>query len=645
MITARLFPLPPPKVPPDAGVFMPPQELWDRAERDTEPKLGTSPATTWAARLTVTAATLMMTAFFAYWLYGALAPSGINVWEGVFIFLATSCFVWVSVGTSAALLGFILMRFGAAPAIPVIPSADTPLATKTALLFPIYHESPARIAATIEELAKDLADRGHGDKFSVFVLSDTRPGQDRDLEVETFEILKRIVASRMEVFYRYREENVGKKAGNIQDWIVRHGGEFEQFVIFDADSVMSAETLVRLAAAMEHNPHAGLIQTVPKLISSTTTFARLQQFANAAYGPILARGLSAWSGQSANYWGHNAIIRTRPFAKYAGLPKLDGAPPFGGHIQSHDFVEAALLRRAGWAVYMAPQLTGSYESSPPTLIDMAIRDRRWVQGNLQHLGLITVRGLTLTSRVHLFMGAYGYLVSAFWVALMLVGMALSLPFLTGDEANMANVDELVTGDAVTVLVMTVSALFLPKALGLVNWLLTTRRSVASALQTIAGTVVEVILSVLLAPILLMTHLQAIVEFIRGRDSGWAAQRRDADGVTLAEAIRFHVRHVMIGLVLAAISVSVSWWLLAWMAPVVLGLILAPWVTWLTSRCSLPSISLMLATDEDLKVPDIVSRVETRAARWRRFCESPARTDTKTKEVSVTPLPGAPAPLT
>src|SRR5690606_19922579 len=161
-----------------------------------EPKLGTSPATTWAARLTVTAATLMMTAFFAYWLYGALAPSGINVWEGVFIFLATSCFVWVSVGTSAALLGFILMRFGAAPAIPVIPSQDTPLPTKTALPFPLYHESPARIAATIEELAKDLADRGHGDKFSVFVLSDTRPGQDRDLEVETFEILKRIVASR-----------------------------------------------------------------------------------------------------------------------------------------------------------------------------------------------------------------------------------------------------------------------------------------------------------------------------------------------------------------------------------------------------------------------------------------------------------------
>src|SRR5690606_4043629 len=214
------------------------QELWDRAERDTEARLGTSPASTWLARLFIAATTLTIAGFFAYWLYHALLPGGLGFLEGTFIFLATSCFVWVSVGTPPSLLGFLPLRHNAAPAFPVIPPADTPLTTRTALLFPIYHESPANIAANIEELAKDLWERGYGKNFSVFVLSDTRPGADRDLESKTFEILKWLIGGRMEMFYRYRHENVAKKAGNIQDWIVRHGGEFDHFVIFDADSVM-----------------------------------------------------------------------------------------------------------------------------------------------------------------------------------------------------------------------------------------------------------------------------------------------------------------------------------------------------------------------------------------------------------------------
>lgn len=626
MTTIGLFPLPRSKVPPDAGVTMPPQDLWERAEGEFKNNLATSPPSTWLARLVVTVATLAMTGFFAHSLYSAMAPAGIYLFEGVFLVLATACFIWVSVGASAALLGFVLMRFSPAPSIPVIPSADTPLTTKTALLFPVYHECPARIAATIEALAKDLSTRGYSDEFSVFVLSDTRPGSDRKLELETFEILKRILAGRMEMFYRYREENVARKSGNIQDWIICHGGEFDQFVIFDADSVMSADILIQLAAAMELNPCAGLIQTVPRLTSGLTTFARLQQFANAAYGPILARGLAAWSGQSANYWGHNAIIRTLPFANHAGLPKLDGAPPFGGHIQSHDFVEAALLRRAGWAVYMAPQLSGSYESSPPTSIDMAIRDRRWVQGNLQHLGLVTARGLTLTNRVHLFMGAYAYLISGLWLALMLVGIAMSFPHADPDQVQTMRVDELLFGEAWTALLATVIALFLPKVLGLLNWLLTTRQSLSLAFITVAGSLLETVLSVLLAPIRSMTHLQAIVEVIRGRDSGWSAQRREAEGVSLAQAMRFHALHVIIGLALAAVSFSLSWWLLAWMSPVAVGFIVSPWVTWLTSRRSSPAVALLLATDEDLQVPAIVRKVETRAVRWQRFCRVTASPD-------------------
>ena len=77
--------------------------------------------------------------------------------------------------------------------------------------------------------------------------------------------------------------------------------------------------------------------------------------------------------------------RRRPSPTAAGLPELTGRKPFGGHVLSHDFVEAALMRRGGYAVYMLPQLAGSYEETPPSLIDLATRDRRWAQGNLQHI--------------------------------------------------------------------------------------------------------------------------------------------------------------------------------------------------------------------------------------------------------------------
>ena len=149
---------------------------------------------------------------------------------------------------------------------------------------------------------------------------------------------------------------------------------------------------MRLASAMDANPRVGLIQTVPRLVGGQTLFACLQQFAAGYYGPIVAAGLAAWHGGGGNYWGHNAIIRTRAFAASAGLPQLSGSPPLGGHILSHDFVEAALLRRAGWEVHLVPSLQGSYEGCPPTLSELIARDRRWAQGNLQHLRLLNASG-------------------------------------------------------------------------------------------------------------------------------------------------------------------------------------------------------------------------------------------------------------
>ena len=197
-------------------------------------------------------------------------------------------------------------------------------------------------------------------------------------------------------------------------------------VILDADSLMTGEALVQLVAAMEAHPQVGLIQTLPLVVNRHTLFARAQQFAARVYGPVIAAGVAYWHRGDSSYWGHNAIIRTRAFIAHAGLPDLPGQPPFGGPILSHDFVEAALLRRAGWKVYLVPEITGSYEESPPSLLDFADRDRRWCQGNLQHSRLLTARGLYWLSRLHLVLGIMSYLASPIWLLFIILGLLLAL---------------------------------------------------------------------------------------------------------------------------------------------------------------------------------------------------------------------------
>ncbi|MBI4724695.1 MAG: glucans biosynthesis glucosyltransferase MdoH, partial [Rhodomicrobium sp.] len=210
------------------------------------------------------------------------------------------------------------------------------------------------------------------------------------------------------IFYRRRSANTGKKAGNVADWCRRWGANYEYMLVLDADSLMTGESVTKLALIIEKNPDFGLVQTVPISIGRNTLFARLQQFAGRLYGPMLATGLAFWHRGVSNFWGHNAIIRTRAFIESAGLPMLPGKPPFGGPILSHDFVEAALLNRAGWRVCMVPDLPGSYEEIPPSLIDFAMRDRRWAQGNLQHSRVLLASGLHWVSRVHMAMGIMAY---------------------------------------------------------------------------------------------------------------------------------------------------------------------------------------------------------------------------------------------
>ena len=197
------------------------------------------------------------------------------------------------------------------------------------------------------------------------------------------------------------------------------GKRYDYFICLDADSLMTGDTLVYLARLMDMNPKAGLIQTSPQPIGGKTLFARIQQFASALYNPLFALGTAFWYPGRSNYWGHNAIIRTEAFMTDAGLPILPGKPPLGGEILSHDFVEAALLARSGWSVWLVPEVGGSYEELPPTLADYAQRDQRWCQGNLQHSRLLPMKGLLAVSRMHLLFGVMSYMASVFWLALLM----------------------------------------------------------------------------------------------------------------------------------------------------------------------------------------------------------------------------------
>jgi membrane glycosyltransferase len=507
----------------------------------------------------------------------------------------------------------------------MLPSIhETPNPHRTALLFPIYQEDAARVAATIEAIASELVALGKGAGFDFFVLSDSRTSEAKARELRAVRLLRRALPSDVHVYYRARSENIGKKAGNIADWVERFGGAYEFFIILDADSVMSGALIVQLAGLMARDPRTALIQTVPRLVGANTLFARLQQFAVGFYGPVIAAGFAAWHQGSGNYWGHNAILRTRAFAQSAGLPTLSGSPPLGGHIQSHDFVEAAFLRRAGWQVWMLPDLQGSYEGCPPTLIDVAVRDRRWAQGNFQHMRIVRAGGIPWVSRLHLAMGTYTYLASALWALSLVIGVVLSvqsaytLPVYFPDQKTLFPVWPVIDPTKALYLFLgTVAVVLLPKVLGVVSALVRRDAAARNTGRFLVGAAVETVFSILIAPVLMLTQTSAVLEILRGKDAGWSVQRRHGESPPFDEVVHFHKWHVLSGVALAVTCSLVSLYVFAWMAPIILGQLLAIGLSVVTSRRPPAWLDRALATAEDAHPPPIILAVIERHADWAR----------------------------
>ena len=608
------------RLPAPAPLAMPEQDFSKRIALKAEPRRRGY----WVPRAAIFAGAGVVTAAFAYELFSILAFAVMTPLQFLFLVLSTISFGWIALGTLSAALGFLPLFAGERPDSIAPPKSGTLLETRTALLFPVYHEDPARIAGTIEAMAGELKTLGHAERFDIFVLSDTRGDTDGAKEASLYAELAGRLATVLPVYYRRRVENTAKKAGNISNWVERFGDAYDHFVILDGDSVMSGETLTTLALAMQSDPRAGLVQTVPRLVNGRTLLQLLQQFASNTYGPAVAAGIAFWHRDQGNYWGHNAIIRTKAFASAAGLPGLAGRKPFGGHILSHDFVEAVLLQRAGWGVYMMATIEGSYEGQPPNIIDVVTRDRRWAQGNLQHLAIVSQAGVTGMGRVHLGMGATSYLISAVWAASLAVGVVLALqgqkiiPSYFEDSKTLFPIWPIIDpGAALRLFLATLVVVLLPKLLGLILELKKAAavRDAAGAVRTTLGVLYETVFSMLIAPILMLTQTVGSIQIFAGADSGWTAQRRDDGLISFADAMWFARWHTLIGLVTAGIAYAVSPGLLGWMAPVILGLVLAGPVSWLTARPAGPFARWALATAEDKSPPAILIEANTRSQAW------------------------------
>lgn len=504
----------------------------------------------------------------------ALGFDGMGVLDILLLALFVPLICWIAFGFVSALVGFAKLITGEHPGFTPVPRPVSVLRHRTAVLMPVYNESVETTFARVDAMTRSIADAGGAPFFDYFILSDSSELHGR-LEEAAWERLVR--RSPIRLYYRRRLQNIGRKPGNVAEWVRRFGGAYEHMIVLDADSMMSGSAMVGLAAIMEEKPTVGLLQTVPMIINAHTLFQRWMQFATYAYGPIASAGLLWWSGSEGNFWGHNAIVRTRAFAESCGLPELPGQPPFGGMIQSHDLVEAALLRRRGWAVHMV-MIDGSYEEFPPTIFDHAIRDRRWAQGNLQHLRLIDAAGLHWASRLHLLIGASAYLTSPAWLLLILVQIAQTL---IGRHSLIAE------GPPWSVLVTTLLCLFGGKIMGII-WVLADRerrRSFGGTPSVLKSALLEIALAILLAPVTMVSQTKSLFGMLLGIPSNWTVQTRETSGLPLAEVLPKVREHVALGLAFLAVG-AINPVLGLWLLPVTLGLLSAPWLVAWTSRTSL-----------------------------------------------------------
>ena len=555
-----------------------------------------------------------------------LAADGITVLDIIHLAVFVGLSIWLSINFTVQLIGGTARIANSLRRSPEQAESRSRRAIRQpncAIVMPIHNEDPAHVFAAILAIWDDLADLPERSRMDMLILSDTR---DHDIWAQEVRCFDRLRAMRPDApfYYRRRPVNLRRKPGNIEDFVAESGGHYGYMIVLDADSLLSGDAIATLLRRMDGDPSLGLLQAPTRVVHAETAFARLQQFGSYLFGPNATKGLGLWSGRQGNYFGHNAIIRMAAF-RDCGLPTLPGRPPLGGDVRSHDFVEAALMVRRGWSVELATDIRASYEGAPPGLEDYALRDRRWCQGNFQHLYFITAPGMNLVSRGHLANGILSYAASPIW----LLFLALSItqvfaeamaPIQYFDNGSPFPEWPLVTRSSELVLLAAAGTLlFAPKLLGLVGTLLEERASLRRSIRLTGGLAVDVLSGALLAPIMMILHTRFVLSVLVGQAIDWQSQRRRPASSSWRRRIDFCRLPMIAGGVFVALSlVGPNGLLTAWLAPIYLPLLLSPFLIALCSSRGVGGAltrSGLMTTPEDTAPPPVLRRFQAALDGW------------------------------
>ena len=577
----------------------------------------------WRRRI-VLALNLATIAGLGYVVYRLLSPDGIDGAEAVMLIGFMLATPWTVLGFWNAVIGIVLQHGPGDPSKSIYPfypqgqgSQPIALSSRTALTIFLRNEDPRPVFARIEAMQKSLQATGLQRHFRFFVLSDTSEADIIQLEEAGFDLVAAHVVADggNRPVYRRRADNAGYKAGNIQDFLKEHGSRYDFFLPLDSDSVMSGDVMIRLVAAMEARPELGILQTLVVGVPAESGFARMFQFGMRHGMRSFTLGSAWWSADCGPYWGHNALIRAAAFEAHCNLPVLPGSPPLGGHVLSHDQLEATYMRRGGYEVRVLPIETQSFEANPPTLLEFAKRDLRWCQGNMQYWRFLFEPGLKPLSRFQLFQAVLMYVAPPAWIV---ATFAAAWKGVTGGFD--ATYIELGFWSFITIFLLSVT----PKIAGVVDVLLTPGaiRSYGGPLRFGLSAVIELLASMIMAPIVAVYVSVFLIGLLFGRSVTWSGQNRDRLGVTLGTAVKAMGLQTLIGVVLATIITGlIGGYAIFWALPVVAGLCLAIPFTVFTASQRFGYWTTrfgLFAIPEEGCLPRVLTRLVTHEARlWRR----------------------------
>lgn len=570
---------------------------------------------------------VLATVAFAVWLIlRVVKPEGTSVLEWWLIAVFVPLVYQLATGFWLAMLGMWVRRHGDSLDLRKTLPADVatkPLGASIAIAMPIYNEDVTRVFEGLRAMYHSLERTGQLANFDFFVLSDSdNPNKWVEEEVAWLELCRQLDAFG-KVFYRKRRLPMNKKSGNMADFCRRWGKRYRYMLVLDADSLMNGDTIVEMVRIMEAHPQLGILQTAPKIIAADTLFGRLIQFAQAIYGDPFMAGLNYLQMGDATFWGHNAIVRLAPFIECCGLPELPG----GARILSHDFVEAALMRKAGYWVWLLPTDDGgSYEETPPSLIDFLKRERRWCQGNLQHFWLLFASGWRRQTRLHFFHGMLSYIASPLWFSFLVLATLIAGINNADDheprsiaeafETVISNLTVNANRSSIVLLAMTLGLLFVPKICILTQKMFSPDAGkYGGRMRLFLSGILDTVLFTILAPVAMVFRTQFVWASMMGRGVKWVAQRRkSADGsLDWREPILTFGGVTALAFFWGAMAWRVSPVFFAWMSPVLASMALAIPFAIFTAGNRLRSL---FATPDETNPPQLFKELQARLAAAR-----------------------------